>query len=299
MPTALPIILLAGAAFLAVSSKKRAAKSSKPADAKGTFKYKSVEKKSIPETYKKALPAPKDLASTTSWEDRQDALLALSTVVFYDENGGEVKLCNCDPGDVDGIPGVKTIAAIKAFQLLVGLEADGGWGVQEDLAMSKILKAVNEGKPIPCDPLNQPPLPFACFYYDKDTYGIMLTYASKPAPSPAPGPTPSPSPDTGIITADAECNYIVSQSDEWWKIQKRRIVEMALKDLFDAEAANEIHESMMADYLPFCLTLGYDGVGPGVKEFWKVNRAFIAKELWSYENFPETLEEDAEELGVG
>ena len=55
---------------------------------------------------------------------------------------------------------------------------------------------------------------------------------------------------------------------------------------------------MLADHLPLCLTLGQNGVGDGVRDFWTMNLTNTKNLLQAYEYLPLTLEEDAEAFGL-
>ena len=307
-------LALAGAAVVLLSSGKKR----KKGGASGAFSYSPPSKASIPQIYGAGAPLPPaEAASQTTWVDRQRALQAVSQVQFFAGDGGSISLCSkCHPGDADGKPGKKTRAAVKAFQAIAGLNVDGEWDIEEDRAMHKILTAISQELPIECDPLVGYPAPFACFT-NADGFALMLTEGAqseksaapsgKPTPSPKPGaPDPSPSPAESqkeygpneLLVADAECNYILHQDMKWFDEQKRRAIEYALDGMTDSQAANEVHESMLADYIPLCLSLGRNGVGPGVKQFWDQNLAYVANMLKSYEFLPETLEQDAIDMGL-
>ena len=303
MGTPLVPIALAGAAiFLLSSGKKRGGQTA------SGFSYKPLPKGSIPQVYG-GLP-PSGNQSTTTWIQRQEALTALSNIEFLSSSGQSIPLCSkCDPKGVDGKPGKNTLNAVKAFQALAGLDPTGEWKLEEDRAMHKILSAVSQGIPIECDPLVGYPAPFACFTYG-DGFALRLQEGatapakapSPSAPKPKPAPTPSGEPveygPDELLVADAECNYILHQDDKWFTEQNRRVIEYALDGMTDVQAAEEIHESMLADYIPLCLSLGYSGIGPGVKQFWDVNLAHVVGRLKGYELLPETLEEDAIKYGL-
>lgn len=104
-------------------------------------------------------------------------------------------------------------------------------------------------------------------------------------------------PDNLLIT-DPECNYILHQDERWFSEQRRRTIAYALDGMIDADAAIEIHESMMADFAPICLSLGREGVGPGLKTFWSVNSGWINSLLMQYDSLPQLLEEDAKAFGL-
>lgn len=101
-----------------------------------------------------------------------------------------------------------------------------------------------------------------------------------------------------LLVADAECNYIIHRSDKWLEEQKRRTLAYAMDGAFDVVSAEEIHDSMLMDHIPLCFTLGRNGVGPGVKEFWDANLAHVVADLQRYEVLPETIDEDASKYGL-
>ena len=81
----------------------------------------------------------KGLAVHAPWKERQEWL----------------KDVGFDPGPIDGKPGRKTQAAVKAFQKSRSLTADGMWGPKTQRAMASALRTL--GKPTP--PVFIPPLP--------------------------------------------------------------------------------------------------------------------------------------------
>lgn len=277
-----PIAMLGGGVLLLLSapSKKRRSKklsSKKYSDPKG-----------VPSVYRG--DAPTEVVS--SWEDRQEALKALSGVRVKRKGGGDIPLCSkCDPGGIDGKYGPKTKAAVKAFQAIAGLEITGGWGAAEESAMFHILSAIAQNRPIPCDPSASYPGDLYCESVE-GAHGLQ----GKAFPPPS-SDAPQYGPDE-LLVADPECNYIIHQSDRWFDVQKERVIVYALDGMTDSDAVTEINESMLADYIPLCLTLGRDGVGPGVREFWDANATLIYNQLKAYEALPDFLEEDARELGV-
>lgn len=116
----------------------------------------------------------------------------------------------------------------------------------------------------------------------------------------APGAEPTP-PQFGedeLLVADPECDYIIHHDDRWFEEQKRRTLAYAMDGAFDVESAGEIHRSMLSDYIPLCLTLGRNGVGPGVRDFWDKNLAHVVADLQRYEILPETIDEDAAKFGL-
>lgn len=291
-------LALAGAAVYLLSSGKKRSKTA----ASSKFSYTPIDPSAIPPGFRDGAPKGD---SPEAWVERQQALKKISEIEFIVSKDRRVPLCaKCDPKVIDGNPGPDTRNAIKAFQAIAGLDVHGEWGSDEDRAMHRILTAVSKGLPISCDPLLPYPTPFACFVHGEG-FALMLTQDATPEPEPQPAPEPAPQPsDEGedygfdLLKTDPECNYIVHQDDGWFHEQKLRIVEFALNGRMDETAAQEIHESMLADYIPLCLSLGRNGVGPGVKQFWDANLAHVASELKGYELLPETLEEDANELGL-
>lgn len=281
----IPVALLGGALIL-LGGKKRSRPRSERAQA-----YQVPEAYGIPESFHSAP------SSESTWLERQRALKTISQVEF-----GSVPLCSkCDPGSIDGEPGPKTRSAIKAFQAIAGISVDGDWSTEEDLAMFRILSSIKEGKRIECDPLLGYPAPFACFASDE---GFVLELAEQsPSESVKPSKVKPEGKDSqygpeDLLVTDPECNYVVHQDDRWFPEQKRRTIIYALAGMTDAEAALEVHESMMADYAPLCLSLGREGVGPGLKVFWNVNAGWINNLLMQYEALPQLLEEDAKAFGL-
>ncbi len=292
---ALPLVplALAGAGLFLLSSGKKPRKGG-PSRATA---YKAPPLGKVPQVYGGTAPsAPKDVGA---WFERQEALKALSQVVF-NTNTGTVDLCSkCDPGNVDGKPGPKTRGAVKAFQALAGLQATGEWGDVEQAAMRRIFTSLEAGLPIECDPLLGYPAPFACFVVD-DGYGLMpATPTEKPEPAPSGGGDAPPEygPDD-LLVMDAECNWVLHQDIRFFDEQKLRVIESALEGDFSPEAASEITEAMLAEYAPLCLSLGINGVGEGVRDWWNVNMESIIGSLKNYEELPEFLEEDAIEHGL-
>jgi hypothetical protein len=99
-------------------------------------------------TERDALPAPSvktvekiftQMSPTDLWRERQQWL----TDAGY------------APGAVDGKPGRKTEAAVRAFQKDHGLEVDGMWGAKTQTAMEKALK--EKSKPVPVPSIPPPP----------------------------------------------------------------------------------------------------------------------------------------------
>ena len=273
-----PIALTGAALYLLSSGKKR-----------GSRESYGISGGSIPESFGNAGSSP---TPSSSWHDRQIALTAISQIRF-NVTGGSLRLCaKCDPMGITGNPGPDTRSAIKAFQAITGLDVDGDWGVEEDMAMDAIRVSYEQGIPIPCDPLIALPSPFGCFL-DNDRYGLLPTVEARGTAEPPTTYTPD-----DLLVADAECNHIVHHDDRWFEVQKRRIIAYALDGATDLDSAREIHESMLADYIPLCLSLGRSGVGPGVGKFWDANLAHVANDLRRYDLLPETVEEDALRYGL-
>lgn len=305
MASPLVPLIFAGAAVYLISSKPKKRSATQKA-APGVAGYKPLPKQSLPKTYqgKADFPPPSSQDdSVDAWKNRQEALKALSTIVFYTRDGEEVPFCTrCNPGVVDGKPGKNTRNAIKAFQAVAGLVVDGQWGPEEDRAMHQMMISIQQGAPLACDPMAEYPEPFGCFPTE-DGFGLKLKEGARP-----PQETRVTDGDVDeekseylpheLLVADGECNYILHQDPKWFDEQNRRILLYALDNMTDGQAANEVHESMMADYAPMCLVLGRDGVGPGVKQFWDVNVAHVFGRLQMYENSEEFLQEDAEKYGL-
>ncbi len=121
---------------------------------------------------------------------------------------------------------------------------------------------------------------------------------SKKSVAPPIAPSPRQFGEDELLVADAECNYIIHRDDRWFDEQRRRTLAYAMDGAFDVVSAEEIHNSMLMDHIPLCFTLGRNGVGPGVKEFWDTNLAHVVADLQRYEVLPETIEEDAVKYGL-
>ena len=113
MASALPLLLIGGAALLLMGSKK------KPT--------------SGPEIPTGEVPLPTGgtgtRTATKAWKERQNFLL-------YADGMG---LCDCNPGRDDGVFGAKTKAAVKAFQRVAEIKADGIWGPRTNDAMRRAM----------------------------------------------------------------------------------------------------------------------------------------------------------------
>lgn len=302
MANPLPLLIAGGALLLLASGKKRPKKKKAEPKQEG-MEYNPPEE--LPPSH-----GGDTTDSSTTWVQRQEALKLLAQVKLRAQNGNLVPLCaKCDPGKVDGIVGDKTIAAVKAFQALAGLSVTGKWGTAEDSAMRSIFFAIEQGDEIPCNPDATYPAELACIALGDDEFGLQAkslpnTSPSNPStpPSNAPkDPIVEPKPGYGpdeLLVVDAECNYILHQSERWFDEQRNRVIAYALEDMVDAQAANEINDSMLADYIPLCFTLGRLGVGPGVREFWDANVGLIFTQLQAYAAVPDVLEEDAHKYGI-
>lgn len=295
MSNPLPLLIAGGAVLLLASGKKRPKK-----------KKASTKKVKVNET-------PSTPASFTTWEQRKEALKALSKVNLRAQDGSLTRLClECDPVRVDVSAGEGMLAAVKAFQQLAGLEMTGEWGVEEDAAMHRILAAIEADEGIPCNPKLEYPANLECAPIGPEKFILQARPKSAPPGPPVTPDVSDPSepsepsdpsepseytPDD-MLVADADCNYILHQSEKWFDEQRNRVIAYALEDMTDADAANEINESMLADYLPLCLTLGRSGVGSGVREFWDANVGLIFTQLQAYASLPDVLEEDAYKYGI-
>lgn len=205
-----------------------------------------------------ALPPQKIPKVVSNWKQRQEALAFL----------GDHGVCDCDPGGIDGKYGGATKSAVMEFQRYAGLDPDGKWGSLTEKAMLMTLRKL-------------------------DKEGV-------PAPKPKPSPLPSDkqwTPDD-IIVMDADCKYMLHISDDLFKIQTRRAIEYALEGDTTHKDAESINQEMVEEYAPLCASLGRDGVGDGVRQWWDVNTNWIYKVLRGYELLPETLDEDAESYGL-
>lgn len=113
--SALPLLLLGGAALLLMGSKKSAPKPvATPTD--------------LPDM---VAPPTKGKAGSSTWKKRQQALVDAG----YDVG----------PHGIDGKPGPDTRAAIRAFQSDANIQVDGLWGAQTAAAMAEALKMASEG----------------------------------------------------------------------------------------------------------------------------------------------------------
>lgn len=85
----------------------------------------------IPPTNKTKGPSGKT-ASAETWRQRQVALAFVAGM----------KVCNCHPGNIDGLYGPATINAIIAFQMCAGIDVDGKWGTKTEAAMKRSLAEI-------------------------------------------------------------------------------------------------------------------------------------------------------------
>lgn len=222
MANPLPLLLAGGAVLLFASGKKRPKnKRAKPKNEGMDY----IPPKELPPTPE---GSSDDSVSSETWRLRQEALKMLATIKLRAQNGNLVPLCTkCDPGKVDGVVGDKTRAAVRAFQTLTGISPTGKWGAAEDVAMGEIFRAIEQGVEIPCNPEATYPAELACIALGDGEFGLQAkslpnTSPSNPStpPSNAPkdpivGPKPGYSPDE-LLVADAECNYILHQSELWF-----------------------------------------------------------------------------------
>lgn len=114
MASALPLLLLGGAAILLMGSKK-----------KPTSGLEIPTGEAAPSTSRTGTTR----TATKAWKERQNFLL-------YADGMG---LCDCDPGRADGVFGARTKAAVKSFQRVAEIKADGVWGPQTNAAMSRAM----------------------------------------------------------------------------------------------------------------------------------------------------------------
>jgi len=296
MSNPLPLLLAGGAILILASGKKKRSGKSAP---KAGMGYEPP--KELPSSYKES-------STSKTWKERQEALKALSQIMIRAENGNEIPLCaRCDPGPITGVADQATKNAVMAFQTLAGLNVSGEWGEEEDEAMFRILSAIQAGKPIPCDPMGNYGPGLACVSSNGE-FGIQAqslpdpsrptTPAGQASDDPFVGPTePDEDEPAPIVVADDDCAYILQTNDAWYDEQKFRVIVKALDGEFDSAAVNDILDGMLAEYLPQCHTLGRDGVGPGVRQFWDANGKMIYDKLQAYKFLPDLLEEDASEYG--
>ncbi len=280
-----PLMFAGAAVYLLSQGKRRSGGTSKEP---GPY---IVPAESLPEEFLKS-------GSSSNWKQRQEALVALAGVEFNLRDGRSVKICaRCHPGRTDGEMDDATRSAIKSFQAFSGLDVTGEWGVVEDRSMARVLRAIDSDEPIICDPISDYPAPLYCaeisgmdgnFLHEKKEGGPTVEDMLEPEQW-----TPH-----DVLVSDPECNYIIHESAEFVNAQKIMSLEYALDGMDDIESAEEIHERLMAEYLPLCLTLGKDGVGEGMQIWWSHNVILILSDLKTYATLPELLEEDAIKYGL-
>jgi peptidoglycan hydrolase-like protein with peptidoglycan-binding domain len=132
MANILPIVAI-GAAAVLLSKKKKKKKSGSYSD----FDYENfvVPPTPPPANATKTSGPSAGTASKETWKQRQTALAFVAGM----------KVCNCHPGNIDGMYGPATINAIIAFQVCAGIGVDGKWGPQTQNAMSKMLAEIASG----------------------------------------------------------------------------------------------------------------------------------------------------------
>lgn len=194
----------------------------------------------------------------SNWYHRQEALKALS----------DLGICECDPGDIDGKYGTQTATAVRNFQDHVGLPETGHWDEHAEREMLLLLRSLQDEKEV-----------------------------DFPEGNGANGKGEEWGPDD-ILVPDPECNYMRHIADEFFEIQRRRAAEYALEGNTMGEDALAIHQEMVEEYMPLCASLGREGVGPGVREWWNQNVSHVAGILSEYQHSPDSLEEDAEKYGL-
>lgn len=87
----------------------------------------------------------KDTTTTEATTTTESSAESAATIRFDKEIQQELIDVGCHPGDVDGVIGPETDAAILAFQEAAGITADGELGPQTEEALSK---AVDEGETV-------------------------------------------------------------------------------------------------------------------------------------------------------
>jgi len=181
---------------------------------------------------------------------------------FLADNG----ICDCDPGNIDGKYGAATKRAVMEFQRYAKIGVDGKWGELTEKAMLQTLRKLdNEGLP---------------------------------RPTPAPAPSDKEWTPADVIVMDADCAYMLHISDELFKLQRKRAAQYALEGDTTYKDAESIHQEMVEEYAPLCASLGREGVGNGVRQWWDENTKWIYNVLREYEMLPDALEQDAESFGL-
>lgn len=163
--SALPLLVLAGAAAVLMSGKKKKRKSGAGYE---EFDYESyaVPPTPPPPAATKTAGPSGESAGSDIWKQRQTALAFVAGM----------KVCNCHPGNIDGLYGPATLNAIIAFQVCTGIDVDGKWGPQTDAAMKKMLVEIASGKVYIKKPKKSAPL-----NSDIETWNIkeMMGYLPK------------------------------------------------------------------------------------------------------------------------
>jgi len=177
----------------------------------------------------------------------------------------DLGICDCDPGMIDGLYGPDTKRAVENFQRHVGLEVTGTWDEDAEQKMLLLLRSL----------MNEDQVDFP----RDDTNG---------------GPF---GPDD-ILVADPQCNTMQYIADAFFDIQRKRAVEYALEGNTMGQDAEAIHQEMVEQYMPLCASLGKEGVGPGVRQWWNQNVGHVAGILSEYQHLPESLEQDAQRYGL-
>jgi len=271
---AAPILIMAGAA-LVLSGRNRKKK---------TGDGKRSAAREIARDIDGLEPDDGESVNSDIWKLRQDALRLISKVEFPLDGGSSIKLCSkCDPMDSSGVPGDSTIAAVKAFQALAGLPANGSWGDPEDRAIVSVLDAIAGGRPISCDPLIIYPSPLGCFAYE-DGFGLF------PAEDLS-------SQKSDLLYVSDDCQSIIA-SDEWHIELNKKCILSALAGLTSSIDGLKIVEDLMAEHASSCVLIGKDGMGTDAILFWDNALERSVNILIEYEQNPYRLNEDAKVFGI-
>lgn len=134
--SALPIIAIGAGALLLLGGKKK--KKGSSSGGYGDFDYENmvVPPTDPPNDATKTSGPSGKTASTQTWKQRQTALAFVAGM----------GVCNCHPGNIDGVWGPATVNAIVAFQNCAGIGMDGKWGPATQAAMSKMLTEIANGQ---------------------------------------------------------------------------------------------------------------------------------------------------------